>query len=88
MNRRTSNIGRLIAALLLGAAIGSAVAMFATPRSGMETRQLVREKSVELRERAGEAIDKAREQTSEFLSNARQNATQLMRRDAKKRKRA
>ncbi len=81
MKERGSSIGGLLIGLFVGFLIGSGVAMFATPRSGMENRQLVREKSVELREKAGEAIGKARTQTGEFITNARQNVAQRLRRE-------
>ena len=88
MNDRMSNIGRLVAGLLIGVAVGSAVAMFATPRSGMETRRLVRRKSLELRDKAGDAIGKARVQTTKFINNTRQNANQMIRREQKRTRKA
>jgi len=81
MKERRMSIGGLLIGLFVGFLIGSGVAMFATPRSGTETRQLVREKSAELKEKAGEAIGKARLQTGEFINNARQNVAQRLRRD-------
>ncbi len=81
MKGQRFNIAGLLIGILIGFLIGSGVAMFATPRSGMETRQLVREKSVVLRDRAGEALGKARAQTGEYIKNARETVAQRMRRE-------
>jgi gas vesicle protein len=47
--------------LLAGAAIGLAVGMLYAPKSGVETRHLLKEKALEAREKAGEMVQKVKE---------------------------
>jgi len=42
--------------LILGAVGGAAVALFYTPQLGAETRQQVKEKALEIKEKAAKAI--------------------------------
>jgi gas vesicle protein len=45
----------------LGAVAGIAIGFLYAPKTGSETRAMLREKAEELREKAGEATEKARE---------------------------
>ena len=51
----------LVIGLLAGAVFGVAVGMLYAPKSGAETREMLREKAMEAREKAGEMIDKVKE---------------------------
>ena len=56
--------------LIVGAVLGLAIGFFFAPRSGAETRQLLREKAEVVRERATEVAKKARETTAEAVKKA------------------
>ena len=49
------------AGLLIGAAIGASVALLYAPQSGPETRRLVKEKALEVKEKAAKAANKIKE---------------------------
>jgi gas vesicle protein len=50
--------------LMMGAVIGAAFALLYAPQSGSETRQLVKEKALEVKEKAAKAAGKIRESVS------------------------
>jgi gas vesicle protein len=56
--------------LILGAALGLAVGFLFAPRSGAETRQLLKEKAETARERAAEITSKVRETAGEAVKKA------------------
>jgi gas vesicle protein len=60
-----------VAGFLLGGIAGAALALFLTPRSGGENRDMLRERSIELRVKAEEAAAKAREEADELLARGK-----------------
>ncbi len=69
MSNNNSSAGPVLLAFVLGAAAGAAVALLYAPATGEETRQRIKDKAREGREKA-EAV--ARE-GREFLSRQREN---------------
>ncbi len=69
MSNNNSSAGPVLLAFVLGAAAGAAVALLYAPAPGEETRQRIKDKAREGREKA-EAV--ARE-SREFLSRQREN---------------
>jgi gas vesicle protein len=74
------NVFSIIFPYLVGAAIGAVLALLMAPKSGQETRYLIRSKSGEIKDRAadtvedtraraGKAIDDLTQQTRESLSS-------------------
>jgi gas vesicle protein len=61
MAREESGAGTVVAAFVLGAIAGAAVALLVAPASGEETRRMLAEKAREGRERANEAARQGRE---------------------------
>lgn len=51
----------LVIGLLAGAVFGVAVGMLYAPRPGAETREMLREKAMEARDKAGEIVEKVKE---------------------------
>ncbi len=51
----------LIIGLLAGAVLGAAVGMLYAPNSGAETREMLRDRAMEARDKAGEMVDKVKE---------------------------
>ena len=71
MNRdRTIGVG---IGLLAGAVIGGAIALLYAPKSGKETRQLIRDKTVEV-------VDTARAKTSDIMDTVKEAALEASRR--------
>lgn len=57
------NAVRFLAGVLVGSLVGASVMLFMAPQSGKETRALLREKSIELRDQTSEAVEDAVAQT-------------------------
>lgn len=51
----------LVIGLLAGAVFGVAVGMLYAPKSGADTREMLKEKAMEAREKAGEMVEKVKE---------------------------
>lgn len=66
-----------IAGFLVGALFGAAGALLLAPQSGDETRTLLRERGLELREQAGGLTDEARQRGIELSAQARERADAL-----------
>ena len=68
--------GDFMAGVLLGGVIGAALALLVAPQSGEQTRELLKEKSGELTERAKERIAdltaKVKEQAGEMVASGKE----------------
>jgi gas vesicle protein len=65
MNRETSN--GFLSGLILGAVVGAAVALLYAPQPGTETRRMVKEKALEVKEKAAKAASKIKESVSSVV---------------------
>lgn len=63
--------------LLAGALVGAVVAGLLAPRSGEETRALVRERGLELKDRAEDVVLRAQAVANETLARVRQSYPDL-----------
>jgi gas vesicle protein len=60
-----------LAGLIFGAAAGGLLALLFAPQPGEQTRQRIKESSIELRDKAAEASAKAYEQAQEVTARSR-----------------
>jgi gas vesicle protein len=74
MSDRDSDFGAFLVGFLAGGLVGAAVALLFAPQSGEETRTLIRDKSIELKDKAVETADEARIRTEKTLEEARARA--------------
>ena len=65
---------------LLGTVVGAAVALLLAPQSGEETRDLIRERGIELGGRAGELTEAGRKRAEELAGEARKRAEEAQER--------
>lgn len=72
-----SAIVAFFAGVLLGGLAGAAAAILMAPRSGEETRELIRLKSIELRDQATEYAQQAGDKAGEYAQVAGQKAAEL-----------
>jgi gas vesicle protein len=61
-----------LAGFLVGALVGAAAALLLAPQSGEETRGLIREKGIELGQRADELSTEARKKAEDFQIQVKQ----------------
>ena len=78
---QSSNMGSVLAGLLIGAAAGAAAMLLLAPQSGKATRMQIREKGIELRDRTtgmvDEAVNQVRSSTSTLVADGRKKAEEL-----------
>lgn len=65
MNREAST--GFFSGLLVGAAIGAAIALLYAPQPGAETRRMVKEKALEVKEKAAKAASKIKESVGSYV---------------------
>lgn len=67
-----SDLGAFMAGFLLGGMIGAGVALLLAPQSGEETREMLRERSIELKGRAEQAATDFRSKAETTLQEGRE----------------
>jgi len=74
MSDNDSDFGAFLAGFMIGGLVGAAVALLLAPQSGEETRTLIREKSIELKDKATETAEEALHRAEKTLEEARVRA--------------
>jgi gas vesicle protein len=72
MEEYETNGGGFLSGFIVGLIVGSVVALLTAPQSGEKTREMIGEKSLELREKAAETIDDALLQAERAMASARE----------------
>lgn len=79
-DRNGSDFGAFVSGVLMGGIIGAVAALLMAPQSGEETRKVLREKGIELRDMSNEALEKAaaeaRARADELTRMAEEQATE------------
>ena len=70
-------VGAFFAGFLVGGLIGAGAALLLAPQSGEETRAQIRDKSLELRDRAEVALDDARAKVEAVAADIKRRAEEL-----------
>lgn len=71
MSDNETDFGAFLSGFIVGGLIGAAVALLMAPQSGEETRTIIKEKSIELKDRAVETAEDARIRAEKALDEAR-----------------
>lgn len=71
--------GAFLIGFIIGGLAGAVSALLLAPQSGEETRTVIREKAIELRDRAAETTDDLYVQAEEAYAEARARAEELAR---------
>jgi gas vesicle protein len=77
MSNQLKPILSVIGGLIVGGLIGASVMLLAAPKSGVETRQQIRSKSLELKDKAISSYNDSRIKVNEAVSRVRSQASEL-----------
>ena len=69
MFKRDENILSLILPYLIGGLIGAGIALLMAPKSGQETRHIIRNKGLEIKDRAAETVGDTRSRASQTIGD-------------------
>ncbi|MDY6873945.1 MAG: YtxH domain-containing protein [Chloroflexota bacterium] len=72
-----NDFGAFLIGFLVGGLTGAAVSLLFAPQSGEETRALIKDKTVELRDRTAETVEEARLQAEKAWGEAKSKAEEL-----------
>jgi gas vesicle protein len=74
MSDQDTDFGAFLVGFIVGGLAGAATALLFAPQSGEETRAMIKDKSIELKDRAAETIEDARARTEVALDDAKARA--------------
>ena len=77
VEEKKSSFSSLMKGLLLGGLVGAGIALLSTPQTGMETRQMLRDKSSELKDQATNALEETRSQAQQMINQGMDRANQM-----------
>ena len=77
MSDQDSGGAEFFAGLVIGGLVGAALALLLAPQSGEETRAQIRDKSLELKDRAEEGVLEARQMAQAQLGHLQEQVTHL-----------
>jgi gas vesicle protein len=72
-----SDFGAFLVGFIVGGLTGAAVSLLFAPQTGEETRALIHDKAIELRDRASETVEEARLKAEEALKEAKVKTEEL-----------
>lgn len=78
MSDSDRDLGNFLAGFVVGGLIGAAAALLMAPQSGEETRAVIREKGIELKDKAVETAEDARLRAEKALEDARMRADEAV----------
>ena len=67
----SNDFGAFLIGFIVGGLTGAAVSLLFAPQSGEQTRELIHDKAIELRDRAAETVEEARLHAEEALEDAK-----------------
>jgi len=73
------DFGAFLVGFLVGGLVGAAVALLLAPQSGFETRMLIKDKSIELKDKTVQAAEEARVKAEAAAADARARAEEIAR---------
>ena len=79
-DRNGGDFGAFISGLIIGGLVGAATALLLAPQSGEETRTMIREKSIELKDQVEQTAAEARTKAERLAQEARLKAEELQKR--------
>lgn len=80
MSDRNGDFGAFITGFVIGGLVGAAVSLLLAPQSGEETRTMIREKSIEIKDQVEQTAEDARLKAEQLATEAKTKAEELQRR--------
>jgi gas vesicle protein len=80
MSDQNGDFGAFLSGFIVGGLIGAVVALLMAPQSGEETRVMIRDRSIELKDKALEAAEEARMKAEAAAEEARMRADEIKQR--------
>jgi gas vesicle protein len=77
MTERDSDFGAFLAGFIIGGMAGAAVALLLAPQSGEDTRTIIHDRSIELKDKAAEKAETVRIKAEAAAAEARARADDL-----------
>jgi gas vesicle protein len=77
MSEQDGDFGAFLAGFVVGGLVGAAVALLLAPQSGEETRTIIHDRSIELKDKAVERAETARIKAEAAAAEARSRADEL-----------
>jgi len=72
MSTRSNTYASLLGGMVIGGLVGAGMALLSAPQSGQETRAAIRQRSIELKDRAVDEINVGRARASELAATGRE----------------
>jgi len=80
MTDKNGSFGAFVSGFVIGGLVGAAVALLFAPQSGEETRTLIYDKGIELKDQAEEFVDDTRTRAEKLAKEAKAKAEDLQKR--------
>lgn len=75
----SNDFGAFLVGFIVGGLTGAAVSLLFAPQAGEDTRALIRDKAIELRDRAAETVEEARTHAEEAWEEAKEKTEEWSR---------
>ncbi|MBN1312082.1 MAG: YtxH domain-containing protein [Anaerolineae bacterium] len=77
MADKRGNFGSFVMGFIIGGLVSSVISLLNAPQSGRETREQIKTKSLDLRDRADEEIQRMRAQAQDLITEVRTQADDI-----------
>jgi len=77
MTDKSMGLGVVVGGLLIGGLVGGAAALLAAPQSGLQTRMMIKEKSVQVKEKVAAGANSTKELAQKTLVDLRERASKI-----------
>ncbi len=77
MSEKRGSFGTLTLGILIGGLVGASVALLSAPMSGIQTRAAIRDKSLELKNRASEQYQQIQMRANDTMTKVRTRAEEV-----------
>lgn len=77
MLEKSSGLGMVIGGLVIGGLVGGVAVLLAAPQSGLQTRMMIKEKSVQFKEKVAAGANSTKEQAQKALVDLRERASKI-----------